>query len=333
MSQTTRRQHYVWRFHLAAWAVKGKVAVLRRDGTAFHSNPANVAVERDFYRLPHLTQTEIAFIELMIDRTLETDIRKESARGWLKTPAATAQLRRLLEATGQLTPEAEADISRLEIEADEKVMGAIEQNGQPYIERLRTGDAGFWPDDEDGAIAFSHFIAIQHLRTKRIADVIGDNRLPSGEPVELHRIWPVMRHIMGANLGFSFFADRRRWRLRAMRAGGRLRFITADQPVMNLIEPVSHDDVSLYYPVSPTVAVLMEHIDNPSAVGTQDTLADDQVQTLNERIFDYSHEQAIGDDIDYLKSLAQRHSGRDIALRGLSCAGSRYTGGPASSEP
>lgn len=294
MNQTTRRQHYVWRFHLAAWAIDGKVAVLRKDGRTFISNPANVAVERDFYKLPRLTETEIAFIEQLIDHSLEGETRKESARGWLETPVSMARLRSLLERTGRLTPDADRELERFEIEADEKLMGVIEDNGLPYIQRLRNGDAAFWPDDEDAAIAVSHFISVQHLRTKRIAEVIGDGQLPSGSPVDFQNIWPVMRNVLAASMGFSLFADRRRWRLRTVRATGGRRFITSDQPVMNLLKPVGHNDLALYYPLGPTVAALMEHLDNPGIFGEQRDLDDEAVRMLNRRIFGFSHEQVIG---------------------------------------
>ncbi|MNS14768.1 hypothetical protein D3C72_463920 [compost metagenome] len=71
-------------------------------------------------------------------------------------------------------------------------------------------------------------------------------------------------------------------------------FITSDQPVMNLLEPVGHNDLALYYPLGPTMAALMEHLDNPGVVGEQTELDDDAVRMLNRRIFAFSHEQVIG---------------------------------------
>ncbi len=181
---------------------------------------------------------------------------------------------------------------------------------------MRRGGAAYWPDEEDAAIAFSHFISVQHLRTKRIAEVIGDGRLPSGLPLEFQNIWPVMRNVLAANMGFSLFADRQRWRLRTVRAAGIRRFITLDQPVMNLLEPVGHNDLALYYPLGPTVAALMEHLDNPGVVGEQTELDDDAVRMLNRRIFAFSHEQVIGTHPDEFADLEEA-DWASAALSGL----------------
>lgn len=165
-------------------------------------------------------------------------------------------------------------------------------------------------------LAFSHFISVQHFGTKRIAEVIGDGRLPSGLPVEFQNIWPVMRNVLVANMGFSLFADRQRWRLRTVRAAGIRRFITSDQPVMNLLEPVGHNDLALYYPLDPTVAALMEHLDNPGVVGEQTELDDDAVRMLNRRIFAFSHEQVIGTHPDEFADLEEA-DWASAALSGL----------------
>ena len=126
----------------------------------------------------------------------------------------------------------------------------------------------------------------------------------------------VMRNVLAANMGFSLFADRQRWRLRTVRAAGIRRFITSDQPVMNLLEPVGHNDLALYYPLGPTVAALMEHLDNPGVVGEQTELDDDAVRMLNRRIFAFSHEQVIGTHPDEFADLEEA-DWASAALSGL----------------
>lgn len=182
---------------------------------------------------------------------------------------------------------------------------------------MRKGGAAFWPDEEGAAIAFSHFISVQHLRTKRIAEVIGDGRLPSGLPVEFQNIWPVMRNVLAANMGFSLFADRQRWRLRTVRAAGIRRFITSDQPVMNLLEPVGHNDLALYYPLGPTMAALMEHLDNPGVVGEQTELDDDAVRKLNRRIFAFIATSRSSAPTPTISRTLRKRTGRWPPLSGM----------------
>ncbi|MBB3871659.1 DUF4238 domain-containing protein [Brevundimonas mediterranea] len=298
----TRRQHYVWRFHLAAWAVEGKIAVLRKDGKGFVTNPANVAAERDFYRLPRLTDGDVEFIHAFIDHLPQGEELKSSARGWLLNVSMADWARRELDSHAD-AHEARRALEEFEIEADENLMGAFELEGQPLVQRLREEDSSFRRADEDATMRFSHFIAVQMLRTKGTADRIGDGVLPSGHEGRLERTWPIFRHILASNVGFSIFTQRREFTLRTVRASGGLRFITSDQPVVNLVAPIGDNDLALYLPVTPTVAVLLEHADARSHVAV-DALSDDHVDQLNRRLFAEAHEQVVGDDLTYLRSLS-----------------------------
>jgi hypothetical protein len=73
---------------------------------------------------------------------------------------------------------------------------------------------------------------------------------------------------------------------------------------MNLMRGVQDHEMALYYPVSPDVAVLLEHPDNPAMADPGGVPDDAGVHALNRRLFDYSHDQVIGNDLDYLRSLA-----------------------------
>ena len=55
-----RAHHYVWRHYLEAWEVDGRLCCLR-DGKAKPINAVNLAVEKDFYRLPELNEAELQF--------------------------------------------------------------------------------------------------------------------------------------------------------------------------------------------------------------------------------------------------------------------------------
>lgn len=305
MKTPTRRQHYVWRYHLTAWEVSGKVAVLRKGSNGFSTNPANVTAERDFYKLPQLSDGDVQFINAFIDQLPQTEDRKEFARGWLKGPNLARSAREFAKSRGALSPDVERAIEAFEIEADEGMMGAIERGGLPPLEKLRAGDAGFWPLDDDACIAFSHFIAVQHFRTKRMADRVSAGQLPSGHEGRLNRTWPIFRHILAANVGCSIYVQRKEFRLRVVRSSGSARFITSDQPVMNLVKPLSDNDLVLYFPISPLLAVVLEHHDAASPVPASSEIIDTDVITLNGRMLHYAHEQIIGDNLDDLRKLSE----------------------------
>ncbi len=217
------------------------------------------------------------------------------------------QGRRFLASRGALNSESERAIEAYEIQAGEDFMGTVEDMGLPHLERLRQADASFWRADESAAIEFSYFLATQHLRTKRMADVIATGQPTAMDERRARRVWPILRPILAMTFGSSLFVERARWRLRLLRAGGARRFITADQPLMNLLAAESHNDMALYYPISATLAVLLEHNENISLV-VDDELNDRAVEMLNRRLYDYAHEQVFGSDLEYLRTLGEASS-------------------------
>ncbi|PYE92517.1 hypothetical protein C8J35_12312 [Rhizobium sp. PP-F2F-G38] len=87
-------------------------------------------------------------------------------------------------------------------------------------------------------------------------------------------------------------------------AAENLRFITGDQPILNLLPQTGNeDDLALYYPVSPEKAALLQLRGAYSPIGSTDGLTDDIVEDLNRRIVEGIHEQAFGIDLPYLKRL------------------------------
>ena len=85
-----RKQHHVWKSYLRAWAHEEKIFCLQ-SGRVFESNICDVAVERDFYKLPTLSKEDIGYIRLLIGKSPNpaTRLYKDflmlfSIFGWLK---------------------------------------------------------------------------------------------------------------------------------------------------------------------------------------------------------------------------------------------------------
>lgn len=293
---TTRRQHYVWKHYLRFWERDGRVSVLRKDrAEIFETNAANIAVMRDFYRIPILSEEDEAFISKFIESTSTSDLLRNLNRGWLDAIAATSRLRRTLTKFGKLDPALEKEIERVEIQSEENMLGRIESDAVRLIDALHSGHTAIWADDDD-ALELAYFLSLQHMRTKRIRDKMMEG-FPPGEPrAAATRRWPVLRHILVTNMGWSLYSERASWRLRVLRAAGATTFITGDQPTLNLLQPDDHNGLALYYPVGPSSAALLEHHQNESPVGPGDDLTDQVVKRLNQRMFDFSPEQVFAVD-------------------------------------
>ena len=298
----TRRQHYIWRHYLEAWVRSGTVSVVRKDGTSFSTNPANIGQERDFYRLPVISLEDEDFARKIIDAPGANPSLVRLNMGWLDAFAAPSRLRRLLEARSLTDDTLQKAIRDVEIQTEENLHSKIEGPAARLLSYLRAGDSGFWSVDAD-ARDFAFFVSLQHLRTKAMRERVlnGTDRRLAGQ---VERTWPILRVAFATNIGWSLYADRARWEIRVLSATERLRFITGDQPVLNLLPPTGNeDDLALYYPVSPEKAALLQLRGAYSPIGSTDQITDDMVEDLNRKVVEGIHEQAFGVDLPYLKRL------------------------------
>lgn len=238
----------------------------------------------------------------MIDFPKANPMLVELNMGWLDEFARPSRLRRQLGARGAVDEALEKAIRDVEIQSEESLHSKIEGPTVRLLEELRAGSSEFWNIDDD-ARHFSFFLSVQHFRTKAMQERVFGLK---GSPIagEFKRTWPIIRIAMATNLGWSLYSDRARWHIRMLSASGQLRFITGDQPMLNLLPLTGgHDDLAMYYPVSPERAALLELRGADSPIGPSNQLTDAMVDHLNRKIIGDIHDQAFGNDIYYLRKL------------------------------
>ena len=222
--------------------------------------------------------------------------------GWLDEFSKPSRLRRLLEARGKIDDRLEKALRDVEIQGEETLHSGIEGPAVRLLQELRAGNGAFWNLDED-AMHFAFYVSLQHLRTKAMRERVL-SKMDSHVSGNAERTWPIIRTAFATNLGWSLYSDRARWHIRVLSAAGQLRFITGDQPILNLLALTGHaDDLALYYPVSPERAAILELRTADSPIGTVDQLTDAAVDGLNRKIIGGIHEQAFGNDLAYLQQL------------------------------
>lgn len=295
-----RRQHYVWKHYLKAWSVDGQLSVLRADGKAYRTNPNNVAVQRDFYRLAVLSQSDEEFIRRVIAEISSPTLRALGLQ-WLDILGAPSRWRRSLSIPPG-SSRLDGIIADIEIMAEERFHSEIENDAVALLEDLRNGSRERW-DDVDGARSLSFFLALQLLRTKRSRDQVLEG-YPSGtERERVARCWPILRVIFATNIATVLSSKRLELRCRLLTADDQHEFITTDQPVVNLDDGLEPDSLALYYPLSPNMAMLLEYINRKSFVETDDIIPDGVVEWLNRKMFAGSHELVIGRQFSVLTDL------------------------------
>lgn len=293
--------HTVPRFYLKAWARKRLIFCLQ-DREIFRPNLQGVAAENYFYRLQELSPADFDFIRLnAIDDSPKGLIQSHEDLVHAFTLPYLAKRR--LEQSGRATPEMMADIDQTITEMNENFHTAIEDDFQPHLASMLSGDLTFLEDPKKAAF-FYRALAVQYLRTNHIRK---SRLVMPSERLEMYlRIANVLVHILATNLGFNMYADRKNYTLMLLSNSTNIPFVTADQPVINIAsnpkEVAPPKKFELYYPLSPAKALL---ILGPSSdfLPASPTIQADAAHLYNLRIAAHSYQQVFGSSRKVLESV------------------------------
>ena len=296
----TRRQHHVWCHYLEGWCGANGQVLCSRKGTVFSTNPINIMVERDFYRLARLTAEDARLFEYWLETKCEAYMR-DANRSAFEIFSKVAAGAEIVDRVSGLNDEDKKLFRSLAIEAEEKLHGGIETRAVPLIDDLRHERIGFL-GDQSSAIDFFHFIAHQYFRTKTVRERVGNVLSTLGASHDFSRLRNLFCYCFANNFGGNLYCDRNRLDivfLRSVDCG----FVTGDQPVVNLgwRESMDHDDVALYYPVWPCLGVVIatrKHGCRSMSV------SNDTATLLNQYIAVSSEQFLVGNSEEVLRSLA-----------------------------
>jgi hypothetical protein len=251
-----RRHHFVWQYYLKPWTVNGRIACWRK-GQVFWTDPVNVAVEKDFYRLRDISRRDIATIRQMI-QLFPSQLRNVH-NAWLEMFTLPFELERISKATGQSDRAFDEALDMVLSNTEEEIHALIEADAQSLLQSLRNGDVGFF-GTEDGFSRFMHFLSLQYLRTKNISTKTAAGLDPRF--LDADSTAGVLRHILAGNMTSYFLPRRSEYALTLLHAGIGTQFVTSDQPVLNTFgskvpEGVEPEDLEFYYPITPACAVIV----------------------------------------------------------------------------
>ena len=68
LQRPKRHHHHVWQHYLKPWATDGGIFCLQ-DGRIFATGTRVVAVQKDFYKLQHLTREDVTLIKLLFEKS------------------------------------------------------------------------------------------------------------------------------------------------------------------------------------------------------------------------------------------------------------------------
>lgn len=304
-----KRQHHVWKTYLRAWEVNGRVTCLM-GGRLFATDPINLAVEGDFYKMVRLDDDDVTFIRKFVIDAATHPATKRNHESLLQNLMAPARFVAAHRHNITNVDEVNAALDAFRTNALEDLHAGAESRFLPLLDRLYAEDISFYDDDEL-VIHFLHYICMQHMRTKGVkAATISTLKALNG--VDLSRTWDIISQMFSVNIGASLYRERRDRKLILLKNRTEIDFITGDQPALNLSsksEQKPPETLIYYYPVSPRLALLLTETDGKSPFKT-DELTPSQVRYLNARIMRAANSQLYArSDVALLMAQADLTSG------------------------
>lgn len=107
------------------------------------------------------------------------------------------------------------------------------------------------------------------------------------------------------NVGASIVRERKLYRIVFLKNETGAPFITGVQPVINTLDPKTTDDIALYYPLSPALAILLtkDSVKFPEQKQRVTLLL--EVKAYNQLMYSNSNNQTYSSDETYLRSLVE----------------------------
>lgn len=300
-------QHHVWQEYLRSWAnPDGAVFCLQmQSGRVFPTGTAVLGVDKNFYRVDALTDTDVALLRFLGP----TDKQHPEVRKTVKRFLGYVLMPTMLE---QQFPGASKDPDYAEwldayytnIVDDHHTIN--ESSFLPLLTPSLREDIS-WYENGVSRIAFYTYIAAQNLRTRRVKSrTIA--RLRENMGLDFSRIWNILAVVYAFNSGSNMFGDPG-LSLTQVRNQTAVPFVTGDQPVINLDADgeTGPEFLSFYYPLSPRLAFYLSQPGSTEVPALIDTV--EKATELNLRIARTSHSQIYAATADVLEDLRERLAG------------------------
>jgi len=298
-----KNQHYVWQYYLNAWVAEGKFCCYRqKDRKLFSTQPKVVASETYFYEMQQLTDADQKFLEDFISRATDERLR-ELNRDYVKLTQLSFKLRSQLKGANLLPEVRRALAEQLrwaERNLGERYHAGIENKCQDILDSLRSDNDDFY-QDEGRCVDFFYFLSLQYFRTAKMREGLSNipTYVPGHDP---RRTANILNHIYATNVGAALFRERKAYRIVFLKNATAIPLITGDQPVINMLDPKATDDLELYYPLSPRLAMVLTK-DALKFPGRYRNITSFEAERYNYAVYSKSEDQIYSNDADYVRCL------------------------------
>ncbi|GJD31515.1 hypothetical protein PMNALOAF_2774 [Methylobacterium adhaesivum] len=269
----------------------------------FPVKSANIAAERFFYQLAELNDAEIEWVNLLIDRASNEQLR-DFHRETLNTFQLVYRLRNRIQNASELSKEGFEMMSK-ELDIAEKMHGErwhgfIENMAQVSLEELKKCSADFYNDKVEGN-HFIHFISQQFFRTPKLRAMQIRKYHPMWHRgLDLDKTWFIESQIFAMNMCVGILISKDLYKFKFLHNANKVPFLTSDQPVISL--GADNEGMRLYYPLKPNLAGLFEK-DTNAALKSEKNIGVMELEFYNNKIYQQSYNQLYCNSADYLKEI------------------------------
>ena len=284
-----RRHHYIWRYYLKPWTGNGKIWCCRK-GKKFNTNLINVGQIKDFYRLKKLSKKDIEIIHKLTIENTRTHLQKVNKR-WIEVFNFIFELKKLVDHKDINDEKINEFIDIVISNLEENIHSKIERDAKKYLDLILNENIDFYKTEE-GCVEFSYFISVQYSRTNKVKSSVLEKL---NGVIDIENAWNVLAHIFASNISWGLFENRQIYAMVLLKNETSEEFITGDQPVINtcatyLSSDEPPEELELYYPVSPNLAILITERENDEYKDKL-LLSREQVIQYNKMIAKQAHTQ------------------------------------------
>lgn len=299
-----KSQHFVWRRYLQNWVYNGSLIYRLNNNEIKDRRPLKCACQKYFYKLDEITQRDLDLLVEVYIRDMGM-LAQEHAKKIIAVFSELIINRDKLLNIDPNNKDISHDLETLYINIEEDYHSRIENDSIKFLDSLGDEDIAFFADRKSNA-EFYLFLTTQYFRTKNLQeDYVGRAAIFAGLGESLKRSWSVLRfifaHIMAMDLNNRIDMTS----LLLLQNKSDVPFITGDQPVINT-KATYHSgtndlpqELELYYPISPTVAILINPKWNWYYAGKRQ-VTKAEATTYNNLIADASHQELFAQDKSHL---------------------------------
>ena len=304
MSELIKRQHYVWRNYLRAWADGESIYTLFKTQKEIRKTALmGVAQEKYFYELPELTVVEEAKLKTFINHFSNPDNQDLSNDFFNLFTAHNSIIRNFdpSKSTEEEKKVFEKEVRKIKVNSMEKLHGHIESLGDKLLNIASCDDLDSLTEDE---IYYSIiFLCFQFIRTKPRQKAI-EKEINGHQIADFSKkVWNILTFTLAFNMAraISIHKDRK---IVLLKNNTDLNFITGDQPSFNIDTSLNEESLpkvlELYYPISPKLALIV-NINSSLDQFLEKEISIDEVNTYNLKLLENSNFFVFGTDKDQLE--------------------------------